>query len=562
MKNVKLFRILSVVIFLSLLLIASPAAPAKAARGLTLSPTEGTVGARITITGTEFNKSTADTDKYAAIYFASEEATTLDDIGSEVIYYKLVNEGVWLDQDGDFETTFRVPEVLDDGSRDEDVTSGTYYVYVCHYSGTTIAPRIRAVATFTVTMGEISLYPSRGKVGTELEIDGINFAANKSITFKYDGNAVPISSGNKQTSSQGKFTSVIRIQESSAGSHTVSATVSGDEATATFNVEPEIVITPTSGKAQTTVIISGTGFGKLKAVTVWFYGTAIATATTNILGSFYANFNVPDRQAGIYSVDAEEGANIAKAKFTITVPPPQPTPPPTPTPPPPPPSPAISISAATGSIGQGVVMGGSAFKADTTVTIKYDNELLNAVTTDSNGVFAAAFTVPVSKYGNHTITASDGTNTSEVVFAVESTPPPVPSLLLPQTGGKVTTPIRFDWRDVTDDSPPITYTFQIATSPDFSTASTVLEKTGLTKTEYSVTEEESLRLGIGEKPYYWRVRAIDGASNEGNWANTGTFYVVSSGMPTWTIIVIAILGGIFLLALGFFINMKTSPSRR
>ena len=92
MKNVKLFRILSVVIFLSLLLLASPAAPAKAARGITLSPTEGTVGARITITGTEFNKSTADTDKYAAIYFSSEEATTLDDIDSDVTYYKLVNK--------------------------------------------------------------------------------------------------------------------------------------------------------------------------------------------------------------------------------------------------------------------------------------------------------------------------------------------------------------------------------------------------------------------------------------------------------------------------------------
>ena len=93
MEKVKLFRILSVVIFLSLLLLTIPAAPAKAARGITLSPTGGPVGARITITGTEFNKSTASTDKYAAIYFSSEEATTLDDIGSDVIYYKLVKEG-------------------------------------------------------------------------------------------------------------------------------------------------------------------------------------------------------------------------------------------------------------------------------------------------------------------------------------------------------------------------------------------------------------------------------------------------------------------------------------
>jgi len=559
MKKFKAIRMISALIFLSLILLAIPAAPAQAARGIMLSPTVGKIGNSIIITGTEFNKSTADTDKYAAIYFSSEEATTLDDIGSDVLYYKLVKEGVWLDEEGNFETTFRVPEVLDDGSKDKDVTSGTYYVYVCHYVNTTVQLRIRAVATFTVTMGEISLYPSKGKVGTQIEIDGTNFAGNKSITFKYDGNSVPISSGDKQTNSQGDFTSVIRVPESTAGSHTVSATVSGDEATANFNVEPEAVISPTSGESGTTVIISGTGFGKLKTVTIWFYNTAVATATTNTLGSFYVNFNVPELQAGLYNIDAEQGANIAKAKFTLIVLPP---PSPEPEPPTPEPSPAISISATSGSIGQGLVMGGSGFKASTTVTIKYDNELLNAVATDSNGVFAAAFAIPPSKFGDHTIVASDGTSNSELTFTVESTPPPMPTLLLPQIGDKVISPIRFDWRDVTDDSPPVTYTFQIATSSDFSTASIVLEKTGLTKTEYSVTEEESLRLGIGEKPYYWRVKATDGATNEGNWANTGTFYVVSSGIPTWAIITISVLGGIFLLALGFFINMKIGSSKQ
>lgn len=559
MKNNVVFRVLPVALLLSLVFLAMPAVPAQAARGITLSPAVGTIDARITITGTEFNKSTSETDRYAAIYFSSEAATTLDDIGSDVIYYKLVLEGVWLDEQGDFETTFRVPEVLDDGSRDQDVTSGTYYVYVCHYLGTTITPRIRAVATFTVTMGEISLYPSKGKVGSRIEIDGINFAGNRSITFEYDGSVVSISSGDRQTGSQGAFTSVIRIPDSTTGSHTVSAIVSGDEATATFNIEPEAVISPNSGESGTTVIISGTGFGKLAMVTIWFYNTAVATATTNTLGSFYVNFNVPDLQAGLYNVDAEQGVNVAKTKFTLIVSPP---PLPTPEPPLPEPSASISISAATGSIGQGIVMGGSGFKAGTTVTIKYDNGLLNAVATDSNGVFAAAFAIPPSKFGNHIITASDGTNTSEVDFVVESTPPPMPALLLPQIGDKVISPIRFVWRDVNDDSPPVTYTFQIATSSDFSMTSTVLEKTGLTRTEYSVTEEESLRLGIGEKPYYWRVKATDGATNEGNWANTGTFYVVSSGMPTWAIIVIAVLGGIFLLAIGFFINMKTNSSKQ
>ncbi|MFC1901447.1 IPT/TIG domain-containing protein [Chloroflexota bacterium] len=553
MKYPKVLKVFGTAIILSLLAVAIPVTPVHAAGEVVLSPTDGTIDDRITITGTGFNKSTDTTDKYAAIYFSSDEAGTLDDLNDEVIHYKQVKELVWLDEDGEFETTFRVPDVLDDGTKDEDVESGAYYVYVCHYYGTTIAPRIRAVATFIVTMGEISLYPSKGKVGTQLEIDGIDFVGNKSITFKYDGNVVPIATGDKQTSSQGEFTSVIRVPDSTAGSHTVSATVSGDEATTTFNVEPEAVISPASGETGATVIISGTGFGKLKAVTIWFHNTAATTVTTNTLGSFYTNFTVPGLQAGFYNIDAEQGANVAKAKFTITVPLPLPAP----EPPPPEPAASTSISTATGNVGQGIVMSGAGFKANTTVTIKYDNELLNAVTTDSNGIFAGAFTVPAGKHGNHSIIASDGTNTSELSFAVESTPPLAPSLLSPATGTKVASPLIFNWQAVTDDSLPVTYIIQIATSPDFSAASTVLEKTGLTKPGYSLTEQEDLRLDVSERPYYWRVMAMDGAMNEGNWANTGIFFVVSSGVPVWAIIIIAILAVIFLLAFGYFLRMKT-----
>jgi hypothetical protein len=543
---------------LSILLVALPATPAQAVRGVTLLPTEGKIGDRITITGTGFNKSTADTDKYAAIFFSSDEAGTIDDIDVEVIHYKLVKDVVWLDEEGDFETTFRVPDTLDDGSKEEDVTRGTYYIYVCHYLGTTIQTRIRAVATFTVAMGEISLSPLRGTVGTLLEITGTDFADNMPLTVKYDGFTIPVDSGSKQTNSRGDFDSVILIPDSVAGSHTVTALVSGGEAKATFTIEPDILINPTSGESGTVVIISGTGFEKMKAVTIWFYNAAVATATTSIMGSFYTNFNVPDIQAGRYNVEAEQGANIAKTRFTIAVPPPPPEPPQ----PSPEPSPSLSISATTGSIGQGIVMGGAGFKADATVTIKYDYDLLTAATTDSSGGFAAAFTVPISNHGNHTITASDGTSTSELNFAVESIPPPVPTLLLPEMGAEVESPMDFNWRGVIDPSAPLTYTLQVATSPDFSATSTVLEKKGLTQTEYSVTEAEGMRLGTAKAPYYWRARAIDGASNEGNWANPGVFYVASSGLPTWAIITIAVLGVIFLLALGYFIHMKTSTPGR
>ena len=133
MKYVKSFRIFGMVVILSMLMVTMPVALAQTAKSIALLPTKGKIGDRITIVGEGFNKSTPDMDKYAAIFFSSQKASTDDDIGNEVKAYKLVKEGVWLDENGVFETTFIIPSELDDGDDEEDVITGTYYVYVCHF---------------------------------------------------------------------------------------------------------------------------------------------------------------------------------------------------------------------------------------------------------------------------------------------------------------------------------------------------------------------------------------------------------------------------------------------
>jgi hypothetical protein len=561
MKCSRILRVFGMVIILFLLAVTVPAAPARAARDIKLDPEQGSIDDKITVTGTGFNKSTATTDKYAAIYFSNQAATTLDDIGTKVTSYETVKDGIWLDENGDFQVTFKVPSLLNDGRVKAEVEGGTYYVYLCQYSGTTIVLRIAAAADFTVIKGEISLSPQKGTVGTLVEISGTDFPARTDLAFKYDGTSIPIESGQKRTGTTGSFVTAVRIPESTAGSHNISAIAASTEVSATFWVKPEITITPSSGEANSLITVSGTGFGEEKQVTVWFQSIQLATTTTSALGSFSRSFNIPSLGAGIYTVEAEGEANLAKAKFTIAVPVPLPTPTPTPTPTPSP-LPAISSSATSVYVGQGIVISGTGFRAGGMIVIKYDDELVTATSANSNGLFAASFTVPSSKHGSHTITASDGTNTSELKFNVESIPPPVPTLLLPEMEARVTVPIHFDWQDVADDSRPVTYTIQIATRPDFSATSTVLEKTGLTKTEYAVTEQESMRLDVGKNPYYWRARAIDGASNEGNWTNTGIFYAVSSGMPVWAIITIAILGALFLFGFGYLVSMKSKPAKR
>ena len=538
MKFARTLRILGTAIILSLLMAFMLVSPVQAARSIKLDPVSGSVGDKITITGSGFSASTG-TDKYVDIYLTVNGNSTSYNIGSQVKTYERVKTGAWIDEDGDFKTTFNIPKVLDDGSSDKDVEVGTTY-YVCvtreYTSPTSPAVLIGAYAGFTVTGGEISLSPKKGTVDTLVEITGSKFGSKKEITIKYDGSKIKIEDGDTKTDSNGKFQSFIYIPESTTGAHTLTVIIDSIEVEATFTVEPDIVLNKQSGEAGTEVTISGTGFDKRKEVEIWFNNNiGVATAITGSTGSFNTKFNVPTGPvAGIYNVDAEDGSNTARARFTVIVPPPSPSPP-TPAPTPSPVQASLALSQDTGNIGTRLTLGGTGFQPSTTVTIRYDDEIVTTATAETSGIFVAAFQIPLSQYGEHTVTAGDGTNTCEVTFIVESISPATPSLLLPKTGDKAKSPISFDWSDVTDESLPVTYTLQIAAEKDFKTASVILEKTGLVKSEYTLTEKEELSLAGKKAPYYWRVKAIDAALNEGNWTGTSkllhchTFYLPQLG---------------------------------
>ena len=137
MKYTRILRILSIVISLSLVMVAIPVTPAQAERTISLTPTEGNIGDTITLTGTGFTASTDDSDKYVGIYFSSDEATSGNYIDNQVKIYKLVQEGAWVTDLGELGNeghNFTVPAVLDSGSNStQDVAPGTtYYVYVTH----------------------------------------------------------------------------------------------------------------------------------------------------------------------------------------------------------------------------------------------------------------------------------------------------------------------------------------------------------------------------------------------------------------------------------------------
>ena len=540
MKHSKIFRILAVAITLSLLVILLPAAPALAAYDydIELDPDEEEIGENFYVEGDDWPES--DYDAVPAdieevdIYFSSEEADTGDYIDDDVENYELLKSDVDVEENGDFRQKVKVPDELTDGDEDEDVVRGTYYVYVTMAN----SDRIRAVAEFTVIAAGIELDTDEGTVGTEVEITGFDFADNEDITVEYDG----VEIGEDETSSKGKFELTIIIPESIAGEHTITVIDESDnEAEALFTVGPEMTIAPESGRVGERATVNGTGFGDGEDVSIKFDGDEVATGSTDFDGSFTINFDVPTVGPGTYDVEAkDEDGNSGKARFTMTT--------------------DISIGPVTsqaspGYVGMDMTISGTGFIPDHKITITYaSTPVVFTTTSEDDGSFSYTFKVPKSEPGEHTITASDGTNTLEVAFFMESTAPAIPRPLLPAMGIKAEQPVVFDWQDVTDPS-GVTYTLQLARNENFTDI--VLEKE-LTQSKYTMTEAEELESTKKDEPYWWRVKATDGATNESGWSGAGSFYVgFVFALPDWAIYLLMGVGGILLFFIGFFVGRRT-----
>jgi len=667
MKFTKLLQFFSIAIVLSLLVMLIPATPALAARDIELfdedgdSIDEAKIGDEITIIGDGFtaSDSSTDTTRLVDIFLSSDEAERADVIDIHVEDYEDYL-AVAIDDYGEFEYSFNVPAELDDGEDDVDVEIGeTYYVYVTHsYLYTTPLVHstfIEAVAELTIIGGgAISLDYTSGPVGTEVQITGTSFSSDKDISIFYDSIAVtPEAGSDVETDSDGDFVSYILIPDGTAGAHTILVTVSGSSLTATFTVEPEITISPTSGEAEAQVTVSGTGFGRRTTVNLYFNNQPWGTALCDAEGSFTT---VPPLAvltglpAGIYDIDAEDSQGEAETYFTVIVPPPVASPaaftvsnltvqPAEIEPggvvaitalvsntggssgthdvvlningveeaqesvtvaaggsqtvsfsvtktelgeysvalanlsgsftvveaePPEPPAPTYQakISNDSGKVGMYLGVNGSGFVANGTVTVSYDDTVMASANTDNYGIFLVTFQVPAGAPGAHTVTVTDGAVSEEITFTLEAeptSPPPIPSPLLPQMGVNVEQPVSFDWADVTGDVSPITYTLQIATGKDFTNASMVLEKTAITLSQYTLTEEEFLKLVPQEAPYYWRLRAVDAASTEGSWTGTGEFYIAPGfSLPDWALYTLMGLGALVIFAVGYWLGRRTA----
>ncbi len=104
----------------------------------------------------------------------------------------------------------------------------------------------------------------------------------------------------------------------------------------------------------------------------------------------------------------------------------------------------------------------------------------------------------------------------------------------------------------------VSYTLQVATDANFTNI--VLEEAGLPQSEYAMSEGEKLASTKATAPYYWRVRAVDGASNEGDWSPSGLFSVGFSWLSNWVLFIFCGLGALLLVVLVFWWQRRHAGS--
>lgn len=396
--------------------------------------------------------------------------------------------------------------------------------------------------------------PVTGSSGDVVKISGSGFEKKSTIIIDFDNTVLKTSI---VADAAGTFSGTFEVPEASFGEHTVRIKDnSGNLKESSFTIVQNIIISPTTGSSGTMIKVNGTGFSTGRPVPIKFNGTPVATdpaaVSTNERGSFYAVFEVPACLAGNYVVETSDGTNSATARFTSVL------------------TATISYNtsqAAPGHVGMQLLITGAGFNPNKKITVTRATiqEPMGTTVTSDKGTFSVDFVVPPSPGGKHTIIITDGVNTKEFEFYIEQEAPSTPSLLIPEEGVKATKPVFFDWKDISDQS-GVSYTLQVSTDKKFEEV--LLEKDNLTKSEL-ILLEDSLKSVTKDNPYYWKVKARDGAFNESGWSEIRSFSVgfvltLPNGEPELTLparmvyVVSALI--CVLILLSFLLGKKASRS--
>jgi hypothetical protein len=380
--------------------------------------------------------------------------------------------------------------------------------------------RLNTAESDITTLEAIAIEPDTGKPGTTINIIGEGFSSNSIIDLKMTG----VNLGSITSDQTGYFETEVTAPNLPAGRYKLLANDGNRYSLANFTILNGVILSSDTGKVGDSVIAAGYGFNSNSSIVIEFDGKDIGSTQSDGGGEFETEFTVPQTSTGKHQIIITDGINPVILDFTTEV--------------------FAEISKTSGSVGTDLNVSGSAFKPKTEVTVSFGSTEAASVQTDEKGSFFTSLTVPPCQGGEQKVTISDGASEIDLVFKVETEAPPVPEAASPVDTTKTGLKPVFEWSAVSDPS-GVSYRIQIASDEDFSTI--VMDKPGIKGTSYALIEK--LEPAAGDSPYYWRIKAIDGASNESEWSEPRTF---AAGSSSSLIIIIPTAAAVIILA-GIFI---------
>ena len=252
--------------------------------GLRIDTEEGPIKTLVTVQG---------------LGFAEDE----EDI--ELRYYlnsnhEVIEDGITADENGSWDTSFHIPSSTE-GYHNIDARGANSRLYEVHD------------AVFKVTPG-ITIDKSSGSVGDEIEMTGSGFESEeRDITILFDGQAVATEIRADET---GYWEGSFDVPEMPAGEYSVTAegeqTPREDISALTFEIEPDLLLSPDRGHVGTNLTVTGRGFAADKNVVIEYDETEVeeltGTPRTNDDGIFEVSFEVPESKHGEQQLTAEDAA--------------------------------------------------------------------------------------------------------------------------------------------------------------------------------------------------------------------------------------------------------------
>ena len=446
---------------------STPGVPFSINPKVTLSVTETTVGSTITISG---------------IGFASSKTVFV------LIDNRPVTGTITSDSSGKF-TGFnlKIPELIG-GTHTVTASDSLQYTAKNDFS---ISP-------------SISINPTNGAVGTKVTVTGNGFLSvtDNPITIAFNGMTVATNPEKVTVGVNGSFGVTFVIPSGTGSAGTVNVSDRFSTLSTPFNSAANITLNPLSGHVGTEITATGIGFKSAAVIKISYDNTEVGTTAADTDGKFTTTFSALPSATGNHQITITDKVSTLQAVFSV--------------------APQLTTNLSSGSVGQEISASGTGFNASSNITVKYDNNQVATTATDENGTFSVTFPIPASEGGNHRFTFTDGVNKLTSDFVMDSTAPPAPTLLSPVSSSKASATPTLKWQDVTDPS-GISYSLQIAEDATFNILE--LQKDGLKPSEYTITSQEVLGVVSKYTPYYWRVKAIDGANNQSDWSTPFTFYV-------------------------------------